>query len=283
MNRAVSPRQPLVGLALSAAGGILLAEFFTVPIGLLCLTIAVWALVALVRPMVWLTHLLTVLAFFTLHLWQQTEAPGKELFERLGDRARPISTTGIVASEPKLSPNDYTTFFLQLEIIDFGGAPEECRATAQVRCRSNPQFGDEIRLQGMIEPIPPARNPGVFDLRGYLARRDVYQGIFARYPDEVAILEKGGGSLLQRSATRSRKWMEATMARGLDDSPDVVALINGMALGIRHDSPNDIEEPFQQTGTLHLFAVAGLHVGIIAQLLWIVTSLLRFPEPQRRP
>jgi ComEC/Rec2-related protein len=58
----------------------------------------------------------------------------------------------------------------------------------------------------------------------------------------------------------------------------VVALINGMALGIRHDSPNDIEEPFQQTGTLHLFAVAGLHVGIIAQLLWIVTSLLRLPR-----
>ncbi len=51
-----------------------------------------------------------------------------------------------------------------------------------------------------------------------------------------------------------------------------------MALGIRHDSPNDIEQPFQQTGTLHLFAVAGLHVGIIAQLLWIVTSLLRFPR-----
>ena len=56
------------------------------------------------------------------------------------------------------------------------------------------------------------------------------------------------------------------------------ALINGMALGIRHETPNDIEQPFQQTGTLHLFAVAGLHVGIIAQLLWIVASLLRFPR-----
>src|SRR4029077_3833661 len=61
-------------------------------------------------------------------------------------------------------------------------------------------------------------------------------------------------------------------------SPDVTALINGMTLGLRHEAPNDIEDPFQQTGTLHLFAVAGLHVGIIARLLWILASLLRLPR-----
>ena len=72
--------------------------------------------------------------------------------------------------------------------------------------------------------------------------------------------------------------MRTTLTRGLEDSPDVTALINGMALGLRHEAPNDIEDPFQQTGTLHLFAVAGLHVGIIAQLLWILASLLRLPR-----
>ncbi len=72
--------------------------------------------------------------------------------------------------------------------------------------------------------------------------------------------------------------MRATLTRGLEDSPDVAALINGMALGLRHETPDDIEEPFQQTGTLHLFAVAGLHVGIVAQLLWILALLLRLPR-----
>src|SRR5207244_9509951 len=37
----------------------------------------------------------------------------------------------------------------------------------------------------------------------------------------------------------------------------------------------DIEEPFQQTGTLHLFAVAGLHVVIVARLLWILAMMAR--------
>src|SRR5439155_1680649 len=40
-------------------------------------------------------------------------------------------------------------------------------------------------------------------------------------------------------------------------------------------APEDIEEPFQQTGTLHLFAVAGLHVGIVAALLWMLAMVAR--------
>jgi ComEC/Rec2-related protein len=51
-----------------------------------------------------------------------------------------------------------------------------------------------------------------------------------------------------------------------------------MVLGLRHQTAEDIEEPFQQTGTLHLFAVAGLHVGIVASLLWILATMARLPR-----
>src|SRR5437870_3980047 len=67
--------------------------------------------------------------------------------------------------------------------------------------------------------------------------------------------------------------MQSAICRGLDDSPQVENFLSGIALGLRHQTPEDIEEPFQQTGTLHLFAVAGLHVGIIARLLWVVMQL----------
>ncbi|HEY1583103.1 MAG TPA: ComEC/Rec2 family competence protein [Chthoniobacterales bacterium] len=278
MNFFASPRQPLVGLALSAAAGIVLAEFLILPIGLGCLVVAILAATVLLRPAAWLTQLLVVATFFVLHLGQITDSPGKTLYARVGERPRPVTVTGIVASEPKISGNDFTTFLLQLETIDLGRGAEPCAATVRVRWKSNPRFGDALRLQGVLEPIEAARNPGVFDLRTYFARRDVFQSVFVRYVESGVVLRTNGGNLLTRSATRAREWMRATLHRGLDDSPAVEALIDGMALGIRHDTPNDIEEPFQQTGTLHLFAVAGLHVGIIAQLLWIVASLLRLPR-----
>src|SRR2546423_13415481 len=72
--------------------------------------------------------------------------------------------------------------------------------------------------------------------------------------------------------------MQRMLSRDLEDSPDVVGLICGTALGLRHQTRDDIEEPFQQTGTLHLFAVAGLHVGIVARLFWIMAMMARLPR-----
>src|SRR5205823_7456325 len=88
----------------------------------------------------------------------------------------------------------------------------------------------------------------------------------------------GGGNRILRAAQKSRAWMQATICRGLENSLDVTGSINGMVLGLRHQTPEDIEEPFQQTGTLHLFAVAGLHVGIMARLLWILATVVRLPQ-----
>ncbi|MBA3544191.1 MAG: ComEC/Rec2 family competence protein [Chthoniobacterales bacterium] len=278
MKFLVSPRQPLIGLAGAAIGGVILADFFALPIPLLCVSVALLALIAFLRPSPALTLVLVATTFLALHRVQLADSAGRALHARLGDRPRPVTVTGTVASEPKVSPNDFTTFFLRLDTIAWEGRQESCAATVRVRWKGNPQFGDEFRLQGIVEPIPPTRNPGVFDLPAYLARRDVFQSVFARYLEDGTILQTGGGNIITRSATRAREWMRTTLSRGLEDSPDVVALINGMALGVRHEAPNDIEEPFQQTGTLHLFAVAGLHVGIIAQLLWLLAALLRLPR-----
>jgi len=70
------------------------------------------------------------------------------------------------------------------------------------------------------------------------------------------------------------------MSRCLADAPEVKSFISGIVLGIRHETPEDIEEPFQQTGTIHLFAVAGLHVGIVAALLWVLAAIARMPRKQ---
>ena len=101
MNLFNSPRQPLISLALAAIGGILVAEFFSAPIEQLCGGVALIALVCVVRPSGWLTYFLTAAAFYTLHLIQQTDAPGKELSRRIGDRTRVVSVSGTVESEPK--------------------------------------------------------------------------------------------------------------------------------------------------------------------------------------
>src|SRR5262249_23091120 len=138
-----------------------------------------------------------------------------------------------------------------------------------------PEFGDELKLFGIAEVIPPPRNPGEFDMQAYLTRHDVLRMLFVRYPEDGALIRDGGGNPILRLAQKSRAWMQNALCKGLENAPEVQNFLSGIVLGLRHQTPEDIEEPFQQTGTLHLFAVAGLHVGIVAALLWMVAMVAR--------
>jgi competence protein ComEC len=221
---------------------------------------------------------LVLFGFVLLHSARTQDTPGKRLAAQLGERARVISAVGNVVSEPKIAPNGFATFLLKLKSVDLEDTHQSVSATCLVRWRGTPEFGDEFKFFGIAEPLAPPRNPGEFDMRSYLARRDVRRLLFVRYPEDGALLQHGGGNPILRAAQKSRAWMQRALCRGLENAPDVQTFLNGIVLGLRHQTPDDIEEPFQQTGTLHLFAVAGLHVGIVARLLWMLGVVAQLPR-----
>jgi competence protein ComEC len=272
------PRQPFIGLAVMAAGGIIVAEIVPVRSTVLLLpaiVLAICILVALCWPRLAATYFIVAAGFFLLHKFATTNTPGQQLADKLGERPRVITAVGCVISEAKIASSGFATFLLELRSIEFEGKTESTRAVWQVRWKSTPEFGDELKLFGTAEPIAPPRNPGEFDMRAYLARHDVRRILFARYPEDGTLIRHGGGNPILRAAQASRTWMQNALCRGLDDAPEVKSFISGIVLGIRHETPEDIEEPFQQTGTIHLFAVAGLHVGIVAALLWVLATIAR--------
>src|SRR5438093_4091844 len=273
-----APRQPFVGLALMAAMGIIAAEIFPLPsvavtptaiiLALCILTVARW-------PRLLPTHAIVGAGFFLLHNFQTMNTEGQRLADELGSRSRVVTAIGCVTSEPKTAPSGFATFLLKLKSIDLEGRKESTHAVWQVRWKGAPEFGDELKFSGTAEPIPPPRNPGEFDMRSYLARRDVRRMLFVRYMEDGTLIRHGGGNPIMRAAQKSRAWMQQALCRGLEDAPEVQNFLSGIVLGLRHQTPEDIEEPFQQTGTLHLFAVAGLHVGIVAALLWMLATVAR--------
>jgi len=273
-----APRQPFVGLALMAASGIIVAEVVPLaPTALIsaALVIGICILITLCWPKLAATYLIVAAGFFLLHKFATTNTAGQQLADKLGDRPRVVTAVGCVITEPKISPSGFATFLLKLRSIELEGKTESTRAVWQVRWKGVLEFGDELKLFGTAEPIAPPRNPGEFDMRAYLARHDVRRMLFARYPEDGTLIRHGGGNPILRAAQASRTWMQNALCRGLDDAPEVKSFISGIVLGIRHETPEDIEEPFQQTGTIHLFAVAGLHVGIMAALLWVLAAIAR--------
>src|SRR5947207_9666378 len=258
-----TPRQPFVGLALVAVLGITVADFLPIAVSHWWTIAIVFALLAIPLffwPTLGSTYLFIGAGFFVLHNFQTGDTTGLQLATDLSKRPRVANAVGFVTSEPKLAPNGFATFLFKLESIEFEGKTAPTDATLLVRWRGSPELGDELKLFGIAEPIAPPRNPGEFDMRSYLARQDVRRSLFVRYPEDGVLLRRGGRNPILRAAQQSRAWMQAAICRGLDDSPDVQTFLSGIVLGLRLQTTEDIEEPFQQTGTLHLFAVAGLHV-----------------------
>ncbi len=267
------PRQPFVGLALTAALGILCADFAPTTTQFVLGTIALLAVVALFSQNSIATYAFVAASFFYLHSLRVIDTPALRLAAEIGNQPRNCTVQGVVVSEPKSSPSGFVSFLFALQTIGSETEHRSSHATIFVRSRAAAEFGDELQLFGVLEPVFPPRNPGEFDFRSYLARRDVRTQLFVSYEGDQTLIRHRGGNHVLRAAQKSRRWLQKVLSRGLEDSPDVEGLITGMVLGLRHQTPEDIEEPFQQTGTLHLFAVAGLHVGIVAQLLWIVTRV----------
>jgi competence protein ComEC len=272
------PRQPFAGVALSAAAGILVADFLPSRSPVLALAVAALGVTAFWTRHSGAAYALIAAAFFYLHGVRITVAPGLQLAREMGDEPRPATVRGAVISEPKVSAKDFASFLLEAESIEIDGEERPCRVRFLARWHHAVDFGDKVKLFGTLEKVEPPRNPGEFDLRSYLARQDVHRALIVRYAENGAVLNHGGGNPILRAAQRSRGWMQRVLSRGLEDSPDVTGAIGGLVLGLRHQAPEDIEEPFQQTGTLHLFAVAGLHVGIVARLLWVLATVVRLPR-----
>ena len=271
------PRQPFIGLGLAAAAGIILAEWHPQPAFALAL-LPLFAVLAWQRRRSFALYGFVAAAFFCLHSLRQTSSPGLRLARELGPEPQAVTGRGLVVSEPKFSARGTASFHFRLESLTRDGLTTPADATILARWPGEARYGDELQLFGVARPVDGPRNPGEFDMRAYLARRDIRHALLVHYPENGRILGRGGGNPLLRAAHASRKWMQAALARGVGDSSDLNGLISGIVLGLRAETADEIEEQFQQTGTIHLFAVAGLHVGIIAFLLWTIARAARIPR-----
>jgi len=77
----------------------------------------------------------------------------------------------------------------------------------------------------------------------------------------------------------ARRAAARRLAVGIEDEPETVAVIRALMLGYRAGMDREIADLFALTGTLHIFAISGLHVAILAGLLTTAMSALRVSRP----
>ena len=76
----------------------------------------------------------------------------------------------------------------------------------------------------------------------------------------------------------ARRRAAAQLTAGIEAYPEVGGVVNALLLGYRAELPRDVRECFMHTGTMHVFAISGLHVGILCTIIVFVLAALRLPR-----
>jgi len=75
-----------------------------------------------------------------------------------------------------------------------------------------------------------------------------------------------------------RKDAARTLSNGIGNHPAQLAVFKALLLGYRKAIPPEIHQRFKRTGTLHIFAISGLHVGMVGLLITVVLKTLGIPR-----
>ena len=279
------PRQPLAGLAVCAALGIIAADHWRVAPGWPVGALAIGAAVLLIRPITAGCWLLCALAFFSLHTLLFQSSEGRMLSEQLVSGPRVIHATGIVWNEPEKpmvwARNVTARLRLKVDSLELDGAARTANLLVNVTWAGDMlQYGDRVSLVGSVKNIEGPRNPGQFDFASYSRRQGVYCEIRAAYATDCRIESHGHGIGARAFAYRARRWIRNQLGADMEDSPEIASLIESIILGLQSDTPEELKALFQRTGTVHLVAVSGLNVVMLAA---IVTLLLRSLRMGRIP
>lgn len=272
-------RLPFLPLVLCAIAGILAAEFLDLP-ALFWPAMAGMALLWFLLTRGYPSFALLCFSLFALlHLWQSSESAASLFARWLGTRSAPVEITGTIVSEPRTFWSK-STFELQVEKMLLDGVALEARFIIQVEAQAGGlAYGNKIQVRGDLTNLEPPRNPGQFDYSSWLAQRDIHTQLTSENKKDLKIIFLQGGNPLVKLAAKAREWMRQTLTLGVNDQV-VSDLLVGMVLGETSNLPQTIQEQFRGTGTYHLFSVSGLHVGILATILWYVCKFCRISRRQ---
>ena len=146
------------------------------------------------------------------------------------------------------------------------------------------RYGRHLTLTGVLHKPQAKRNPGGFDYQAHLSR----QGILGIIDTKglVHIGEQGGFPPLRWIETlrlRTERLIDIIYTQTEVETPPLepslhAQLLKGILLGKRSDVPTETLDLFRNSGTFHVLAVSGLHVGLVAMFCYFGFSLFRFPQ-----
>lgn len=131
--------------------------------------------------------------------------------------------------------------------------------------------GQHWQMELRLDPPHGRLNPASFDFHRYLLSHRV--GALGRVVGQPVRLETGGW----RGSVDRQRQLLGEVLQAKTNRIEAAALMRALSIADRGGMTPELSEMLRQTGTAHLLAISGLHVGMVAGLAGLLGGWLLAP------
>jgi competence protein ComEC len=293
-------KSPLVPVALSFSAGIVLDHLAVIPLPI-SLLVAVFGAAAwfLARTssnpyssLLWLGLGLAALGS-AYHHWRH-EKPANDLGRLLAEEQGLVRLRGLVLEEPvhrkgkpgpltTIPPKDSSRVLLDTTALEQNGDWRRVSGKVQVFVTgnvANVTVGNEVEVFGNISTAAERANPGGWDHVSALEDQGIRALLHVQHPDNLKSRgPKGLPWSLSGILASIRSWARGVLGELLPEGQQRLA--QALLLGDRSALDQEEWDVYQRTGVVHVLAISGQHLAVLALFLWLICRVLHISNRPR--
>lgn len=135
------------------------------------------------------------------------------------------------------------------------------------------QIGEHWQLKVRLKKPNGFMNPGGFDYEGWLFHQRIRAKGYVRSGERDQEANQRLASSDGHWVDRYRHWLSEKIDQALPGS-EFTGMIKALSIGLRQQMSESQWQVLTATGTNHLMAISGLHVGLVAGMVILIVSRL---------
>ncbi len=231
-------------------------------------------------------YLVLVTVSGTWHHLRWDRFPADEIGLALGESPIPVCVEVRALEFPRLTHRDSQDaldgFQMQdqsiclVQMLAVRGPAEWRPCSGRLHCRVAGQLldvgpGDRLKVFGKLRRPQPAMNPGGFSFDAFERSERRLAMLQVDYPQATCVLSRGNRWSPRWWSAHVREWGRHTLRKYV--SAKAFPLAVSILLGDRDQLSRRRIDTFFYTGTIHLLAISGLHVSILASMLFVCARM----------
>ncbi len=135
------------------------------------------------------------------------------------------------------------------------------------------RYGDVLLIQGQPKTVPVPRNPHEFDYAAFLGLSQIYHQHFV-VEGQIAVMAHQPPNIVKVWSFQVLRYCQSLFTQYIHH-PAARAVVLALVLGQKDTLTPEVSTSYIRTGTMHVLAVSGLHVGILYWCLRLLLNLLK--------